>query len=155
MHRWPGPGYWRVGERAGQGSTARGAGAAPFTYRQARHPCCSYCAQRSPVVKLEGHVRWGSLELDHVDHKSYRSVACDPRRRDPWTFCGACRPTPRHTQARRAMHECRLLFTVGVRHVWELGCAAVLAPFSGVRSYMLRNSLPIYMNALIYIQQEI
>ena len=48
------------------------------------------------------------------------------------------------------MHECRLLFTVGVRHVWELGCAAVLAPFSGAFIYVKEFPPHIYERPDIY-----
>ena len=47
--------YPGAGKRAGLGTTARGAGAAPLTHGQARHACCSRCAQTSPVLQLEGH----------------------------------------------------------------------------------------------------
>jgi hypothetical protein len=49
-------GNWRAGEQAGLGPTARDTGAAPLTHEQARHACCSCCAQTRPVLQLEGHV---------------------------------------------------------------------------------------------------
>eukprot|EP00964_Phaeocystis_antarctica_P048287 scaffold27960_cov57-Phaeocystis_antarctica.AAC.1 len=51
-----GTAHWRAGKRAGYGPTARGTGAAPLTYGQARHACCSHSAHRSLVVILEGNV---------------------------------------------------------------------------------------------------
>ena len=46
----------RAGEQAGLGPTARGAGAAPLTYGQARYACCSRCAHPGPVLQLEANV---------------------------------------------------------------------------------------------------
>ena len=42
-------------QRFSSAPIARNLGAAPLTYGQVRHPCRSYCAQRSPIVKLEGN----------------------------------------------------------------------------------------------------
>ena len=74
----------RAGEQAELGPTARGTGAAPLTYGQARHACCSRCAHPSPVLQLEANViprcaraRARGVGRPEVrDTQSGRSFAC-------------------------------------------------------------------------------
>ena len=112
------------------GPTALGTGAAPLTYGQARHACCSRCAHPSPTLQLEAHVisrcartRARGVGRPEVrDKQSGRSFAC----------LRACGPARRHTSsASSGAAACRLpRFYLGcTTHLCDI---SLLAPGSGV-----------------------
>ena len=92
-------------------------------YGQAQHSCCSYRAQRSPVVKLVGHF---APELDHVEGIDQWPHGTSGRS-GPWSFCGAYGPAQpqRHTQARR--RSARVSFSIygGNNHVPREACDSI------------------------------
>ena len=106
----------RAGEQAVLGPTARGTGAAPLTYGQARHACCSRCAHPGPVLQLEAKTSFHvALELEHVESVDLRS---EIRKADavlPVFARAGQRSDTLKRVARRG--RCRLLFRLGVQHI--------------------------------------
>ena len=98
------------------GPTARGTGAAPLTYGQARHACVAHVvpirARCFNSKRTSFHV---ALELEHVESVDLRSAI---RKADAVLPAFAREGQRGHTVKRVARRgRCRLLFLLGVQHI--------------------------------------